>query len=212
MFKEKRIGNVLSSVLLSGDTPPERESLDPYQQEADDPMAGGKTGRREFSTRWNINTTIVAYVVLVVVILLRLDGVSTRIVAPVAILGLSITWLMGLMKSRKVYQRVFEEEQQNTREVQGTEKEHGFTKSPLTPKETVILAHIASGYINKEIAFMLGISEETIKNHIYNIMHKLEVNDRTHAVVLALQNGWLSLNDTIVRKPVSVTKDDVTDL
>ena len=209
MFKGKKIGNVLTSVLLSGDNPPERRGIDPDQQAADDPMMVDKTGKREFSAIWNVNTTIVAYIVLVIVILMRLDGVSTRVVAPVAILGLSVTWLLGLMKSRKVYRRVFEEERHDTRE---TEKEHVVAKSPLTPKETVILAHIASGYINKEIAFMLGISEQTIKNHIYNIMHKLEVNDRTHAVVLALQNGWLSLDDTIAKNPCQLTRDEVTDL
>ena len=42
---------------------------------------------------------------------------------------------------------------------------------------------------------MLGISEQTIKNHVYNIMRKLDVNDRTRAVVLAMQHGWVSPND-----------------
>lgn len=212
MFKQKGIGSTLSSVLMSGDIPMDRENLEPGQQETDRPAAVEKTGKRDFSARWNINTTIVAYIVLVVVILLRFDGVSTRIVAPVAILGLSVTWLLGLMKSKRVYQRVFDEGGPDIQEVQNIEKERVILKSPLTPKETIILAHIASGYINKEIAFMLGISEQTIKNHIYNIMHKLEVNDRTHAVVLALQNGWLSLDDTITRKPVSVANNEAAEL
>ena len=185
----------------------EREHFEPDQQEADSLTSVSKIGKPAFSARWNVNTTIVAYIVLVVVILMRLDGVSTQVVAPVAVLGLALTWLLGLLKSKKMYQRVFNEEQHEVQEAQEAgRKELMISKSPLTHKETIILAHIASGYINKEIAFMLGISEQTIKNHIYNIMHKLEVNDRTHAVVLALQNGWLSLDDA-TRKPVSVSRD-----
>ena len=66
---------------------------------------------------------------------------------------------------------------------------------PLTTRETVILNYIAHGYINKEIGYMLGISHQTVKNHVTNILLKLNVTDRTRAVVLAIQNGWILASD-----------------
>jgi len=65
--------------------------------------------------------------------------------------------------------------------------------SPLTPRETEILNHIAQGYLNKQIAFQLGISEQTIKNHVTSILRKLNANARTEAVVVAIKQGLISL-------------------
>ena len=65
--------------------------------------------------------------------------------------------------------------------------------TPLTAKEIQILSHIAEGNSNKRIANILGISEQTIKNHVSAILRKLNANDRAHAVVLALRNGWISV-------------------
>jgi len=64
--------------------------------------------------------------------------------------------------------------------------------TPLTTKEVQILTHIAEGNTNKRIATLLGISEQTIKNHVSAILRKLNANDRAHAVFLALRNGWIS--------------------
>ena len=74
----------------------------------------------------------------------------------------------------------------------------GFRKTmegiaaPLTKRETEILTHVAEGNTNKEIASILSISEQTIKNHVSAILRKLNANDRAHAVTLALQSGWIS--------------------
>jgi two-component system response regulator DegU len=65
--------------------------------------------------------------------------------------------------------------------------------TPLTSKEVQILNHIAEGNTNKRIASILGISEQTIKNHVSAILRKLNANDRAHAVFLALRNGWISI-------------------
>jgi RNA polymerase sigma factor (sigma-70 family) len=65
--------------------------------------------------------------------------------------------------------------------------------SPLTPRETEILQYIAEGLLNKQIANKLGISEQTIKNHVTSILRKLNANARTEAVVLALKQGLISL-------------------
>ena len=66
--------------------------------------------------------------------------------------------------------------------------------SPLTPKETEILNYIAQGYLNKQIAVKLGISEQTIKNHVTSILRKLNANARTEAVVVAIKQGLISIS------------------
>jgi len=63
--------------------------------------------------------------------------------------------------------------------------------APLTSRETEILTYIADGNSNKQIAHILQISEQTIKNHVSNILRKLNANDRAHAVVLAIRYGWI---------------------
>jgi len=67
--------------------------------------------------------------------------------------------------------------------------------SPLTPREVEILDSVAHGNSNKEIARLLNISDQTVKNHITSILRKLAVNDRTQAVIYALRHGWIKLND-----------------
>lgn len=66
--------------------------------------------------------------------------------------------------------------------------------SPLTPREIEILDYIAKGYLNKQIAIELGISEQTIKNHVTSILRKLNANARTEAVVLAIKQGVISIS------------------
>lgn len=65
--------------------------------------------------------------------------------------------------------------------------------SPLTPREIEILDYIAKGFLNKQIAIELGISEQTIKNHVTSILRKLNANARTEAVVLAIKQGVISI-------------------
>lgn len=65
--------------------------------------------------------------------------------------------------------------------------------SPLTPREMEILKYIGQGFLNKQIAAELGISEQTIKNHVTSILRKLNANARTEAVVLALKQGIISI-------------------
>jgi DNA-binding NarL/FixJ family response regulator len=67
--------------------------------------------------------------------------------------------------------------------------------SPLTPREIEILDYVAQGNSNKEIAFQLKISDQTVKNHITSILRKLAVNDRTQAVIFALRHGWIKLDE-----------------
>ena len=60
-------------------------------------------------------------------------------------------------------------------------------ENPLTGREVEILALVAKGFTNRDIAERLYISEKTVKNHITNIFRKMEVRDRTEAVVHALK-------------------------
>jgi len=62
---------------------------------------------------------------------------------------------------------------------------------PLTSKEAQILTLVAEGNANKQIANILGISEQTIKNRVSSILRKLNANDRAHAVMLAMRSGWV---------------------
>lgn len=68
--------------------------------------------------------------------------------------------------------------------------------SPLSPREMEILQFVTRGLSNKEIASNLGISHQTVKNHMTAILHKLDVEDRTQAAVYALRHGWVRLQDT----------------
>ena len=67
--------------------------------------------------------------------------------------------------------------------------------APLTHRETQILNYVADGNSNKQIAKILEISEQTIKNHVSSILRKLNANDRTHAAVLAIRYGWISAEE-----------------
>jgi DNA-binding NarL/FixJ family response regulator len=68
--------------------------------------------------------------------------------------------------------------------------------TPLSPREMEILQYVTRGMSNKEIAARLGISHQTVKNHMTSILHKLDVEDRTQAAVYALRHGWVRLQDT----------------
>jgi DNA-binding NarL/FixJ family response regulator len=65
--------------------------------------------------------------------------------------------------------------------------------APLSPREVEILDNIAQGMTNKQVAYALSISEQTVKNHMSSILRKLSVNDRTQAVVYAMRQGWIKM-------------------
>lgn len=62
---------------------------------------------------------------------------------------------------------------------------------PLTDRERQILGYVAAGLQNKEVAQRLGISPATVRNHVHNILEKLEVHSKLEAVSLAFRSGWV---------------------
>jgi two-component system response regulator DegU len=74
--------------------------------------------------------------------------------------------------------------------------EPGSPFHPLSDREMEVLSCVVRGMSNKEIASLLGISHQTVKNHVTSILRKFSVEDRTQAVVYALKRGLVKLNDT----------------
>ena len=63
----------------------------------------------------------------------------------------------------------------------------------LTKRECQVLQLLADGKSNRAVAETLYISEKTVKNHVSNILQKMNVNDRTQAVVSAIKKGWVEV-------------------
>ncbi len=76
----------------------------------------------------------------------------------------------------------------------GDEAQEPFV--PLSPREMEIVQYITRGLSNKMIAHKLGISHQTVKNHMTSILRKLDVEDRTQAAIYAIRHGWVRLQDT----------------
>lgn len=76
----------------------------------------------------------------------------------------------------------------------GRDKKQGRSES-LTQREQDILKLVTKGFTNKEIADELSLSARTVQRHLESIFNKLQVGSRTEAVVRALKEGWVTLND-----------------
>lgn len=70
-----------------------------------------------------------------------------------------------------------------------------MARSNLTPRERQVLHLVAKGLTNKEIGRVLGISDNTARNHVNSIIEKLEVSDRTEAATIAIRQGLVSMTD-----------------
>lgn len=77
--------------------------------------------------------------------------------------------------------------------------EPGSPFHPLSDREMEVLSCVVRGMSNKEIAISLGISHQTVKNHVTAILRKFSVEDRTQAVVYALRRGWVQLHTPHVK-------------
>jgi DNA-binding NarL/FixJ family response regulator len=63
----------------------------------------------------------------------------------------------------------------------------------LTDRQLEILVHEARGRTNPQIGRLLGISERTVRNHMRSILRRLTSTDRTQAVVIAIEHGWIAI-------------------
>ena len=66
---------------------------------------------------------------------------------------------------------------------------------PLSSREMEVLSYLTQGMSNKEIAALLKISQQTVKNHVTAILRKLKVSDRTQAAIFALHHGWVRIEE-----------------
>ena len=67
----------------------------------------------------------------------------------------------------------------------------------LSPRERDVLAGLARGRSNRQIARALGVGEETVKSHVSNILAKLHLADRTQAAIFGLQQGLVPLDGAL---------------
>lgn len=102
----------------------------------------------------------------------------------------------GRVFSKKEFEYWLGEEMEKARHLYS---EPGSPFHPLSDREMEVLSCIVKGMSNKEIASSLGISHQTVKNHVTSILRKFGVEDRTQAVVYALKRGWVKLHDKYSR-------------
>lgn len=169
-------------------------------------LATEKARRQALTAKWNMSTVLLGFAVLAAIIVLQSENVAIEIVAPMAIIGLAIIWFTGYIRGRKLFGRLYDQELQDLRVFHQADNDEAIVQTPLSPREMEVLSYVAAGYINKEIAIKLGLSEQTIKNQVTSIMQKLDVHDRTHAVVLSIQNGWIS-TDEIFNRDITELRD-----
>lgn len=67
----------------------------------------------------------------------------------------------------------------------------GDTPNPLTDRELEVLGLLSGGKTYKQVARALGLSQSTVRNHLHNVYHKLNVVDRAQAVIVSRENGWI---------------------
>ncbi|MBU8905980.1 response regulator [Desertibacillus haloalkaliphilus] len=91
------------------------------------------------------------------------------------------------------YRRLINEDQVDESEVGFREVEYRKPLHILTRRECEVLQLMTDGYSNRMIGEALYISEKTVKNHVSNILQKMNVNDRTQAVVESIKNGWVKV-------------------
>jgi len=79
----------------------------------------------------------------------------------------------------------------------------------MTDRQLEILVNVARGRTNREIGEVLGISERTVRNHMRAILRKLTSTDRTQAVVMAIERGWIAIPIQPELPAVALTSETV---
>jgi DNA-binding CsgD family transcriptional regulator len=159
------------------------------------------------SAVWNLQSVIFSYAIAIAAMIMAFMDVRLEIVAVSALVGLSVILIWGRIRYKRLYKRLYQyeihllrelayEEKFNSLEVLGTQVTEKAAVvqpviSPLSPRQREIMIHIAAGDSNKQIAAQLNLSERTIKNQLGHIFRKLDVENRTQAVLVSIQNGWI---------------------
>lgn len=86
-----------------------------------------------------------------------------------------------------------------------SDQKQATSPDQLTPREVDLLALVADGRSNREIAGDLSISENTVKFHMKNIIQKLRVSNRTEAVTVAIRHGIIDLHPTDAQESLSTS-------
>jgi DNA-binding CsgD family transcriptional regulator len=151
------------------------------------------------SYQWNTRSLVLLYTTLVAILVLELEKVSVGIVTAIAVVSLLVFIILNRIHSEKLKKQVLNRESDGYKRFLTQSTETGgdgaaAIETTLSHREIQILELIAEGNINKQIARELGLSPATVRNHVSRLMQKLDVNDRTAAVVLALSNGWININ------------------
>ena len=144
---------------------------------------------------WNTQSVVLLYVSLVAIIVLELENVSMFIIAAIAVSALGVFLGLNFVHKKKLEKQAREEKIDKYRQHLARKTgEPVPIPTTLSPKELQILHMIAEGNINKQIAMKLGLSTATVRNHVSRLMQKLDANDRTEAVVIAISNGWIAID------------------
>jgi DNA-binding NarL/FixJ family response regulator len=135
----------------------------------------------------------VAYATLAAIAILTLSHVDSSIVAILAVVGLGAILFMSRAFARKTGPQLPQDETGRDSRLPVFHPTAGGVAAapPISGRELEVLALVAGGKSNKEIAAALAISEQTVKNHISHIFAKIEVSDRTSAVLKAIDLGWI---------------------
>jgi DNA-binding NarL/FixJ family response regulator len=154
------------------------------------------------STRLNMAAIILSYSIINVILLLESVELSIIAAACVAMIGLAILIFISYYREMKIHKRTVRNlDALLTPEDLSQKGNLAIEALPagnllLTTRELEILSHVAHGQTDKAIAAMLGVSSYTIKNHLRKIFQKLEVDDRTSAVLLAVRYGWFKIDES----------------
>jgi DNA-binding CsgD family transcriptional regulator len=146
--------------------------------------------------KWSIQALVFIYISLIIVIMMGLKNVNAEGVAVFAISALIIFITINYTQwkgEKTPAKETMEETNTVADERTNTKVTMTATASTLSPREKQILQLIATGNMNKQIALELGLSPATIRNQISHMMQKLNVSDRTAAVVMAISNGWIDI-------------------
>jgi hypothetical protein len=101
-------------------------------------LAAKRAGERARVARWDLNVAVFLFAVLIIVIILLFQGIGVEVVAPVALFGLAMVWLVGWRRGRQLYEGYYNEELETLqRELARTNKLEGKESTDQTMEETI---------------------------------------------------------------------------